>query len=352
MDELKCRNNIQSMVKKAQQAGIALRPHFKTHQSATVGEWFREAGLESITVSSVEMGTYFAKHGWQDISIAFPVNLRETAAIAGLARQVKLQLLVESEYVVHELAKSLLEKVTLNIKIDTGANRSGIASAETDRIAGVLGAIESHPQFKAGNLLVHAGHTYHAKGYQEIAAITRSGYEQLQRIKEKLKSPGLGLSWGDTPSCSMLDTLPHFDEWRPGNFVFYDLMQYHIGSCRLDQVAVAVACPVVAVHRKRKQAVIYGGAVHFSKECIEADRGFKLYGYMVNPDETGWHEPVPGAWLSALSQEHGIVNLPDDMLDRLKPGDLLGILPIHSCLTVSCLKAMQTISGEKLDCMP
>lgn len=351
VDESKCRANIQQMVQKAQQAGVVLRPHFKTHQSASVGTWFREAGVEAITVSSVEMGVYFAQHGWQDISIAFPVNLREAAAIATLAKQVKLQLLVESEFVVHELAGFLLETVTLNIKIDTGAKRSGIEATDIDKIAKILAVIETYPQFLTGSLLVHAGHTYQAKGQADIASITQSGYDQLNHIKSRLGKPGLKLSWGDTPSCSLAQPLPPFDEWRPGNFVFYDLMQYHIGSCRLDQIAVAVACPVVAIHPKRKQAVIYGGAVHFSKEHIEADNGFKLYGYVVELNNTTWQDPAPAAWLGSLSQEHGIVNLPDAMLDRIRPGILLGILPVHSCLTVSCLKAMQTLSGERLHCM-
>lgn len=351
VDESKCRANIRQMVQKAQQAGTIFRPHFKTHQSAGVGTWFREAGVEVITVSSVEMGAYFAQHGWQDISIAFPVNLREAAAIAALAKQVRLQLLVESEYVVHQLAGFLSEKVTLNIKIDTGAKRSGVESTDIERIAGVLAAIETYPQFLTGSLLVHAGHTYQAKGRADIASIAQSGYDQLNHIKNRLGMPGLKLSWGDTPSCSLPQPLPPFDEWRPGNFVFYDLMQYHIGSCRLDQIAVMVACPVVAIHRKRKQAVIYGGAVHFSKECIEADNGFKLYGYVVELNNSTWQEPVPAAWLGSLSQEHGIVNLTEAMLDRIRPGSLLGILPVHSCLTVSCLKAMQTLSGQSLDCM-
>ena len=66
------RKNIQWMVQKAGAEDIRLRPHFKTHQSAVIGEWFREAGVTAITVSSVDMAAYFADHGWKDITIAFP----------------------------------------------------------------------------------------------------------------------------------------------------------------------------------------------------------------------------------------------------------------------------------------
>lgn len=73
------RRNIAFMAEKAYRQGVRFRPHFKTHQSAVVGEWFREQGVQAITVSSVDMARYFADHGWQDILIAFPVNLHQMA---------------------------------------------------------------------------------------------------------------------------------------------------------------------------------------------------------------------------------------------------------------------------------
>ena len=66
--------NINKMVLKASKSGVRFRPHFKTHQSFQIGEWFKEHGVSSITVSSVDMAIYFSKYGWQDITIAFPVK--------------------------------------------------------------------------------------------------------------------------------------------------------------------------------------------------------------------------------------------------------------------------------------
>ena len=68
------------------------------------------------------------------------------------------------------------------------------------------------------------------------------------------------------------------DELRPGNFVFYDLMQEEIGACTLDDIAVAMACPVVAVHPDRMQWIIYGGAIHFSKDFLTLEGGRKCFG--------------------------------------------------------------------------
>jgi len=35
--------NIENMARKAKNLGLTFRPHFKTHQSVEVGEWFRDA---------------------------------------------------------------------------------------------------------------------------------------------------------------------------------------------------------------------------------------------------------------------------------------------------------------------
>ena len=108
------------------------------------------------------------------------------------------------------------------------------------------------------------------KAKQKFLQLWNDARIKLNNLKQKYLSqfPDLITSYGDTPSCSLADNFEGFDEIRPGNFVYYDVMQYHIGSCSLDEIAVAVACPVVAIHPERNEVVIYGGAVHFSKEFI------------------------------------------------------------------------------------
>src|SRR5512140_22273 len=85
LDESKCRRNIRTMADKARSSKVIFRPHFKTHQSLEIGNWFREEGVNSITVSSVTMANHFARAGWKDITIAFPVNLREEKEIEKLS---------------------------------------------------------------------------------------------------------------------------------------------------------------------------------------------------------------------------------------------------------------------------
>ena len=95
LDKDKCIKNIQTMTEKAKQHNLLFRPHFKTHQSRTIGNWFKQAGVDKITVSSLQMANYFADD-WNDITIAFPTNIRQIGLINSLAKKVTLNLTIEN----------------------------------------------------------------------------------------------------------------------------------------------------------------------------------------------------------------------------------------------------------------
>jgi D-serine deaminase-like pyridoxal phosphate-dependent protein len=111
-----------------------------------------------------------------------------------------------------------------------------------------------------------------------------------------------------------------------------------------------MACPVVAKHPERNTCIVYGGAIHFSKDFIMT-RGVQNFGPVVQLTDGGWSAPVEGAFVSSLSQEHGVVSLPPDFLDTLKIGSLLGVIPVHSCLTADCMRGYRALGGMHCDHM-
>ena len=161
--------------------------------------------------------------------------------------------------------------------------------------------------------------------------------------------PNLQISLGDTPSFASVKDLSGTDEARPGNFVFFDLMQYHLGVCSLHQIAVAVACPVVSKKKKEKQIIVHGGAIHFSKEFILDNNQQKIYGRIVELKDQTWTDTGEGNILIGLSQEHGTVQLNEEQFEKTNIGDLLYVLPVHSCLTANLMKGYQNLEGEKVD---
>ena len=340
IDQKKVQRNIEDMHRKTKESEVVFRPHFKTHQSAEVGELFRKQGIDKITVSSVSMAQYFAGHGWNDITIAFPVNLREIDKINELAEKIRLNLLVDSVFSARTLAEKLNYKTGIFIEIDNGYHRSGLLPEQTDEADKIAETCGKSGLLEFKGFLTHAGNTYDAKNPGEILSIMDETARIMKKWKERYKDrfPDIINSYGDTPSCSLAKSLSDFDEVRPGNFVYFDLMQHQLNACAFDDIAVAVACPVVSVYPYRNELIIYGGAVHLSNEYLADDNGRKIYGYIVRLNENGWSDPIPGAYVSSPSQEHGIVRMETEELVRFKPGDVLGVLPVHSCLTANLLK--------------
>jgi D-serine deaminase-like pyridoxal phosphate-dependent protein len=351
VDKQICLSNIERMATRAKAHGLRFRPHFKTHQSADIAEWFRPFGVNSITVSSVSMARYFADHGWEDITIAFPVNLHETGEINSLASKIRVNLLVENEISLSYLLKKLSAPVGLYIEIDTGYHRTGIDALKTRRLDQLLEAMKNNRLVTFKGFLSHTGQTYAASSREEIISRHTDALIKMRSLKEHYQSdwPDLEVSLGDTPACSVCDNWNGTDELRPGNFIFYDLMQLQTGSCLPGEIAVKVVCPVVSKSIVRNEVVVYGGAVHLSKEFIIGPNGKKCYGAVISPESLNKQREISKTlWVSGLSQEHGIIRGEFDEIRRIQPGDLLEIIPVHSCLAADLAGNYYTAEGEIL----
>jgi D-serine deaminase-like pyridoxal phosphate-dependent protein len=234
------------------------------------------------------------------------------------------------------------------IEIDTGQHRTGVSWKDLAEIDRMLEFLTTSNKLIFKGFLTHSGHTYAADSQEEILDIYKDTVRKMNYLKDSYREnwPDLKISVGDTPSCSLAADFRDVDEIRPGNFVFYDLMQFSLGSCELDQIAVAVACPVVGKSLFRNEVTIYGGSVHFSKDFLYKSNGEHLYGYVVKLSDKGWSKPIAGVYLANLSQELGIIRGPKDVIESINIGDIVGILPVHSCLTANLMKGYVTLDGE------
>ncbi len=350
VDREKVNANIAWMADKAVKQGVCFRPHFKTHQSAALGEWFRPYGVNAITVSSLEMAVYFARHGWKDILVAFPLNLRQLDLVEALCGRIRLGILVESVQAVEALGSRAADALDVWIKIDSGSGRTGIDWRSGELALEVWRAASADRHLTPRGLLTHAGWTYSASSVEEVCRRFEESNRRMldmKRFIQAAENQPVEVSVGDTPGCSLCETFGPVDEIRPGNFVFFDAQMLRLGACRFEQVAAAVACPLVSLHPEREEALIYGGAVHLSKDHVDED-GRTHFGYVVPLDSTGWGAPVEGARVARLSQEHGVLHVPRAAFDQLQIGGLIGIIPAHVCLTVSALGRYWTTDGEEI----
>lgn len=349
-----CMRNIEKMAKKASDNNLHFRPHFKTHQSAKIGEWFKVYGVDAITVSSIRMAEYFAANGWDDITLAFPLNIHEVDHVNRLAASIKFNVLIENREAAEVLTKNISNPIGVYINIDTGYNRSGILASRTGIIDSVLKIISKSKKIIFKGFLNHTGNTYQAKSTNEIFSRHFDALLKMKSLKQRYTKnfPNVEISMGDTPSCSICTNFNDIDEIRPGNFVFYDLMQQNLGVCSFDDIAVKLVCPVVAKHVSRNEIIFYGGAVHLSKDWIMNINGKKMFGRVVIQSGGKKELLQPLNYVSKLSQEHGTIKVTQNQFKKFKVGDFVEIIPVHSCLTANEMGFMQTTDGEFIEMMP
>jgi D-serine deaminase-like pyridoxal phosphate-dependent protein len=81
--------------------------------------------------------------------------------------------------------------------------------------------------------LTHCGHTYNKSCTEDRQDILESARLAMIDLRNRYKKtyPNIYISVGDTPGISAAKNLEGIDEVRPGNYVFYDVMQARMNNC-------------------------------------------------------------------------------------------------------------------------
>ncbi len=347
-----CKNNISRIYNKVKSLGIDFRPHFKTHQSKAISKWFREIGVDKITVSSVRMAEYFMQVGWNDITIAFPLNIREFDQVLAISKLIDLKVTISDYDTLLFLDKVLTIPMKIIIEIDVDFKRSGFDYNDKETFEKIFKVLQKNKKIQLVGISSHNGLVYRADSKDDVLRLHNRFLEKLGEMKAFFEFNGfpIRVCVGDTPSVSVANDFRGVDELRPGNFVFYDVMQVNLGSCTVDDIAICLAAPIVGVYPSRNQIVTYAGSIHLSKEFIVVDN-LKIYGLCVEINPSGWANVFEGAFVSDLYQEHSVISFYDSNIKNLKVGDLIGILPVHSCLTAEAMRGYLSTNNFWLDHM-
>ena len=348
IDEKITRANLKRMADKAARHGKKLVPHWKTAQSHEVGRWAREYGILEVTASSIKLAEYLCGQGWENVHIAFPFNVREISRLNKLAAAQSLSVQIVNPTTAQKLASQLTERVGFFIEIDAGYGRTGVHISDHETIGKILEEARKSDKLYFKGFYIHPGHTYYTADKSGIYEQSRQALHAL-KVNYQSEYPNLLTRVGDTPGCAVMEDFGDVDELGPGNFVFFDLMQAELGSCTKADIAVCLAVPVVDISIARKEILIHGGGVHLAKDVLTDASGAKNFGEVVVLTESGWIIPADRSFLKSISQEHGVIKASDSLMASVQIGDLLGILPVHSCMTADCMGEYLSLDGKKID---
>jgi D-serine deaminase-like pyridoxal phosphate-dependent protein len=348
IDEKITRANLKRMADKASRNGKKLVPHWKTAQSHEIGRWAKDYGITEVTASSIKLAEYLCGQGWNNIHIAFPFNPLEIPRLNRLAASQSLSVQLVNPVTAQRLVDGLANPVSFFIEIDAGYGRTGVHVSDFGTIEEILRISQQSDKLVFKGFYLHPGHTYYTADKGSIYEQSRQALHML-KVKYQSEFPHLVTRIGDTPGCAAMEDFGDVDELGPGNFVFFDLMQAELGSCSKEDISVCLAVPVVDINKERKEILIHGGGVHLAKDVLADAEGNKNFGEVVFLTEEGWSIPAERSYLKSISQEHGVVKASESLLASVQIGDLLGILPVHSCMTADCMGEYMSLTGQKID---
>ncbi|HUG44530.1 MAG TPA: alanine racemase [Acidobacteriota bacterium] len=347
IDLKKFQRNCRRMVRRARKLGVRLRPHVKSHKTIEGGRIQLGRDLEGITVSTLAEARYFSDAGFEDILYAFPLTPDKLPEVLQLTRRCReFYVLIDHPEManhVERFARRHEETISCYLKVDSGYRRAGVDPRSQSAVQLASRLAESRWVRLAG-VLTHAGQAYSSRTAAEAAAAAEQERRVMAEFGERLGNSGIkvAVSVGSTPTACQVESLSGVDEMRPGNYVFFDKFQADIGNCRAEDCSATVLTRVAGVYPDRNEIIVDAGALALSKDpgAVHLQEGPPGYGSVIGR---------PGMEVAGLSQEHGLVRCASGAgIGQVGIGDLLEILPNHSCLTAALFPAYAVREKEKV----
>ncbi len=321
------------MQESANSHGLRMRPHAKTHKSASVARRQMAHGAAGLTVATMQEAEVFAGAGVRDLLVAHPPvgepKLRRLRALA--AHVDRLAVAIDTV----ELAEGLPARVEVLWEVDTGLHRLGTAVGEPT-LEAVKRLVAKAGADRFRGLMTHGGHSYRATNDAEVVAAAEDESHGLVETALLLRGAGIAvreLSIGSTPTAHHVEVAGGVTEMRPGTYVYGDANQVQLGSQALEDCALAVIATVVSTP-ERTRAVIDAGSKALPADLRVA--GLSGYGIVLGH---------PGLTLDRLSEEHGVL-ISDGPID-LRVGDRVAIIPAHACTTVNLHPALLVVADSE-----
>jgi D-serine deaminase-like pyridoxal phosphate-dependent protein len=351
LDRRRLERNCARMRERAAALQVTLRPHLKTAKSSEVARIAIGDGPRAVTVSTLAEADYFARTGFSDITYAVGFDHRKLAQVARMQEehQAKVSLLVDNLGSVSLLAREAAElggHYSVLIEVDCGGGRGGF-SADDPTLVSAARSITEARELTLEGVLTHAGHSYGAKSKEEIVRIAEDERYAATSAASALRKIGLDIgtvSVGSTPTALCAEALEGVTEIRPGVYTFFDLDQVARGLGTTDDIALSVLASVIGVNPRSERVLIDAGALALSKD-LSADKGSGGVGYgLVCPIDGS--EPILGARVSEVHQEHGLIALDGEAGAKLTPGARVRILPNHACMTAAPHDRYYVVEGQ------
>ena len=347
LDRSRLERNAGRMRERVRSLGASLRPHVKTSKSIDVLEVLAGSTDVPITVSTLAEARHFFAHGVTDILYAVgiaPVKLPEVAALIRSGCKLRIILdTIEAADAVRQFVEAEGVPIEVLIETDSDGHRAGVSANDP-----LLIEIGRRLGDSIAGVMTHAGASYDCRTRAEFVAMAEQEQALTVRAAERLRAAGLQcaiVSVGSTPTLHYAQSLEGVTEARAGVYAFGDLVQAELGTCAMDDIAIAVLASVIGHNRRHGRVLIDAGFLALSRDRGTADMPLDWgYGAVCDP-VTG--EVIEDVSVSSTNQEHGIITARSGEIDfdRFPVGSRLRILPNHACATAAAYERYFVTEG-------
>jgi D-serine deaminase-like pyridoxal phosphate-dependent protein len=331
--------NIAHMAALAKSSGVNLRPHAKTHKCPEIVKMQIAAGASGITCAKLGEAEVMSAAGIADILIANEIiGDQKFKRLIDLSKKANVCVAVDSVFGAKSLNAALAEaNQTLDvvIEINCGQDRSGVLPGE--EALQLAKKIAQFKQLRLRGLMTHGGHAYNQTTREAIERVGREEGRVMVETAELLRRNGIEVetvSVGSTPAAQYCASVPGVTEIRPGTYVFGDLTQIDLFSCKMEDCALSILATVISCPTKNR-AVMDAGKKALTSDPRGRSGKDGGYGRIVEKQVA----------ITRLSEEHGVIESDADF----EIGEKVRIIPNHACVVVNMFDEMYGIRGGQVE---
>ena len=329
--------NIAAMAAFAMDAGLALRPHAKTHKSVQIARRQIDAGAVGVCCAKLGEAEALADGGIENILITSPVvgpaGVERLAALA--ERCAGLMCAVDNPEALGAIVRSNA-RLKIIVDVDPGLHRTGAADAASAVALARMAA--DAPSLSYVGVQFYCGSQQHIETYagrrEAIADRTRYLSGVLQALRDAGLAPGI-VTGGGTGSHRIDADLGVLTELQVGSYVFMD-REY--ADCELTDAGTSPFTTSLFVDAR----VI--SASHAA--LVTVDAGLKAFA-----TEAGAPPVVSGAPQGSvyrfMGDEHGAIIPPRGEAPPAL-GSVVTLAAPHCDPTVNLYEAFHVVDGHTL----
>ncbi|MGY4223419.1 D-serine deaminase-like pyridoxal phosphate-dependent protein [Bradyrhizobium sp. USDA 4503] len=319
--------NIARIQKACDEAGVANRPHIKTHKNPMLAQLQIKAGAKGITCQKLGEAEIMADAGIDNILISY--NLlgdEKMARLGALQAKANVTVAADNSVVVGDLPKAAAASgrpLSVVVECDTGRKRAGVETPAE--------AIALAREVAASKGLSFAGFMLYP---------TETGWADAQKFYDEalagVRAHGLDatfVSTGGTPNLKNLGKLKGGTEHRFGTYIYNDRMQVAAGVATWDDCALHIYSTVVS-RAGPERGILDAG----SKTLTSDTGGLEGHGLILEH---------PEARIARFAEEHGFLDLSRSNT-RPNVGDVVRIVPNHVCVVVNMMDEVVMVRGDEI----